>query len=106
MKKSRAAVLVIAGCSVTADVVDQVLELVDRVRLADDAVHADRRHRIQIGASVVVGIGAVEGVECMLVANDPTVIERFRREAIAAWNRGSPIVKRGIALTPVMLPVR
>ncbi len=26
-----------------------------------------------IGASVVVGIGAVEGVECMLVAHDPTV---------------------------------
>src|SRR3954469_762387 len=27
----------------------------------------------QLGASVVTGIGAVEGVECMLVANDPTV---------------------------------
>jgi acetyl-CoA carboxylase carboxyltransferase component len=27
----------------------------------------------QVGASVVVGIGAVSGVECMLVANDPTV---------------------------------
>ena len=27
----------------------------------------------QVGASVVTGIGAVEGVECMLVANDPTV---------------------------------
>src|SRR3954452_5366633 len=27
----------------------------------------------QIGASVVTGIGAVEGVECMLVAHDPTV---------------------------------
>jgi len=26
---------------------------------------------------------------------------RARREAIVAWNRGSPIVKRGIALTPV-----
>ena len=26
-----------------------------------------------VGASVVTGIGAVEGVECMLVANDPTV---------------------------------
>jgi acetyl-CoA carboxylase carboxyltransferase component len=26
-----------------------------------------------VGASVVAGIGAVEGVECMLVANDPTV---------------------------------
>src|ERR1700712_3333485 len=26
-----------------------------------------------VGASVVVGIGVVEGVECMLVANDPTV---------------------------------
>ncbi len=27
----------------------------------------------QVGASVVIGIGVVEGVECMLVANDPTV---------------------------------
>jgi len=27
----------------------------------------------QVGASVVVGIGAVSGVECVLVANDPTV---------------------------------
>jgi acetyl-CoA carboxylase carboxyltransferase component len=27
----------------------------------------------QVGASVVVGIGAVEGVECLIVANDPTV---------------------------------
>src|ERR1700738_1594961 len=26
-----------------------------------------------VGASLVVGIGAVEGVECLLVANDPTV---------------------------------
>jgi acetyl-CoA carboxylase carboxyltransferase component len=26
-----------------------------------------------LGASVVTGIGVVEGVECMLVANDPTV---------------------------------
>jgi acetyl-CoA carboxylase carboxyltransferase component len=27
----------------------------------------------QVGASVVTGIGVVEGVECMMVANDPTV---------------------------------
>ena len=27
----------------------------------------------QIGASTVVGIGAVSGVECLIVANDPTV---------------------------------
>ena len=26
-----------------------------------------------VGASVVTGIGVVEGVECMLIANDPTV---------------------------------
>ncbi len=26
-----------------------------------------------VGASVVAGIGVVEGVECMIVANDPTV---------------------------------
>jgi acetyl-CoA carboxylase carboxyltransferase component len=27
----------------------------------------------QVGASVVVGIGVVEGVECVIIANDPTV---------------------------------
>ena len=27
----------------------------------------------QVGASLVTGIGVVEGVECVLVANDPTV---------------------------------
>lgn len=27
----------------------------------------------QVGASLVTGIGAVEGVECMIIANDPTV---------------------------------
>ncbi|MCX5045161.1 acyl-CoA carboxylase subunit beta [Aldersonia sp. NBC_00410] len=27
----------------------------------------------QVGASVVIGIGTVEGVECMIIANDPTV---------------------------------
>ncbi|MDV6014068.1 acyl-CoA carboxylase subunit beta [Haloechinothrix sp. LS1_15] len=27
----------------------------------------------QVGASVVTGIGVVEGVECMIIANDPTV---------------------------------
>src|SRR4029078_5715409 len=27
----------------------------------------------QVGASVVAGIGAVEGVECLIVSNDPTV---------------------------------
>jgi acetyl-CoA carboxylase carboxyltransferase component len=27
----------------------------------------------QVGASVVIGIGVVEGIECMLVAHDPTV---------------------------------
>ncbi|NMO02152.1 acyl-CoA carboxylase subunit beta [Gordonia sp. TBRC 11910] len=27
----------------------------------------------QVGASVIIGIGVVEGVECMIVANDPTV---------------------------------
>src|SRR3954470_20459892 len=28
---------------------------------------------VTVGASVVVGIGAIEGVECLVVANDPTV---------------------------------
>ncbi len=29
--------------------------------------------QFQVGASVVVGIGVIEGVECLVVANDPTV---------------------------------
>jgi len=50
-----------------------------------------------VGASVVTGIGVVEGVECVVIANDPTVdggavnpytVEKIRRAArIAAVNR-------------------
>jgi acyl-CoA carboxylase subunit beta len=50
-----------------------------------------------VGASVVVGIGVVEGVECLIVANDPTVRggasnpwslkKSFRAGEIAAANR-------------------
>src|SRR5215217_1972465 len=50
-----------------------------------------------IGASVVTGIGVVEGVECVVIANDPTVdggavnpytVEKIRRAArIASVNR-------------------
>ena len=50
-----------------------------------------------VGASVVTGIGVVEGVECMIIANDPTVdggavnpytVEKIRRAArIASVNR-------------------
>jgi acetyl-CoA carboxylase carboxyltransferase component len=51
----------------------------------------------QVGASLVIGIGVVEGVECMLVANDPTVKggtsnpwtirKLFRANQIALENR-------------------
>jgi acetyl-CoA carboxylase carboxyltransferase component len=51
----------------------------------------------QVGASIVTGIGVVEGVECMLVANDPTVRggtsnpwtvgKSFRANDIARQNR-------------------
>jgi acetyl-CoA carboxylase carboxyltransferase component len=51
----------------------------------------------QVGASVVIGIGAVEGVECMIIANDPTVKggtsnpwtvrKGFRANQIALENR-------------------
>ena len=50
-----------------------------------------------VGASVVTGIGVVEGVECVVIANDPTVdggavnpytVEKIRRAArIASVNR-------------------
>ena len=50
-----------------------------------------------VGASVVVGIGVIEGVECLVVANDPTVRggasnpwtlrKSFRAAEIAAANR-------------------
>jgi acyl-CoA carboxylase subunit beta len=50
-----------------------------------------------VGASVVTGIGVIEGVECVVIANDPTVdggavnlftVEKIRRAArIAAVNR-------------------
>jgi acetyl-CoA carboxylase carboxyltransferase component len=51
----------------------------------------------QVGASMVIGIGAVSGVECMIVANDPTVKggtsnpwtfrKVLRAKAIALQNR-------------------
>jgi acetyl-CoA carboxylase carboxyltransferase component len=51
----------------------------------------------QVGASVVIGIGAVEGVECMIIASDPTVKggtsnlwsvrKGFRANQIALENR-------------------
>jgi acetyl-CoA carboxylase carboxyltransferase component len=54
-----------------------------------------------VGASLVTGIGVVEGVECMIVANDPTVKggasnpwtlkKSFRAAQIAAENRLSTI---------------
>ena len=50
-----------------------------------------------VGASVVTGIGVIEGIECVVIANDPTVdggavnpytVEKIRRAArIAAVNR-------------------
>ncbi|AEV84051.1 acetyl-CoA carboxylase [Actinoplanes sp. SE50] len=52
---------------------------------------------VTVGGSVVTGIGVVEGVECMIVANDPTVRggssnpvtvkKSFRAAQIAAENR-------------------
>src|SRR3546814_2845504 len=51
---------------------------------------------LAVGASIVTGIGVVEGVECMIVANDPTVKggalhpwsvkKNFRAADIAAQN--------------------
>src|SRR3546814_16007779 len=51
---------------------------------------------VAVGASIVTGIGVVEGVECMIVANDPTVKggalnpwsvkKNFRAADIAAQN--------------------
>lgn len=51
----------------------------------------------QVGASMIIGIGVVEGVECMIVANDPTVRggtsnpwtlrKGFRANEIAMENR-------------------
>ncbi|AEV88983.1 acetyl-CoA carboxylase subunit beta [Actinoplanes sp. SE50] len=54
-----------------------------------------------VGASVVTGIGAVEGVECVVVANDPTVdggavnpytAEKIRRAARIASENRLPLV--------------
>ena len=53
--------------------------------------------QFQVGASVIIGIGVVEGVECMIAANDPTVKggtsnpwtlrKSLRANAIARENR-------------------
>ncbi len=54
-----------------------------------------------VGASVVTGIGVVEGTECVVIANDPTVdggavnpytVEKIRRAARIASNNRLPLV--------------
>ncbi len=54
-----------------------------------------------VGGSVVTGIGVVEGVECMIVANDPTVkggstnpssLRKSRRAAQIATENGLPTI--------------
>ena len=54
-----------------------------------------------VGASVVVGIGAVSGVECLLVANDPTVkggtsnpwtLRKILRANQIAWENRLPVI--------------
>ncbi len=55
-----------------------------------------------VGASIVTGIGVVEGVECMIVANDPTVkggstnpstLRKGRRAAQVAAENGLPTIQ-------------
>ncbi|GIF07737.1 carboxyl transferase domain-containing protein [Actinoplanes siamensis] len=59
------------------------------------------RSEFPVGASVVTGIGAVEGVECVVIANDPTVnggavnpytAEKIRRAARIASENRLPLV--------------
>ncbi len=54
-----------------------------------------------VGASVVTGIGVVEGVECMIIANDPTVrggasnpwtVKKNFRAFDIAWENRLPII--------------
>ncbi|MGI5120860.1 acyl-CoA carboxylase subunit beta [Marinactinospora thermotolerans] len=54
-----------------------------------------------VGGSVVTGIGVVEGVECMIVANDPTVrggasnpwtLRKTFRAADIAWENRLPLI--------------
>lgn len=54
-----------------------------------------------VGASVVVGIGAVSGVECLLVVNDPTVkggtsnpwtLRKILRANQIAWENRLPVI--------------
>ncbi|MET1061757.1 MAG: carboxyl transferase domain-containing protein [Aeromicrobium sp.] len=55
----------------------------------------------EVGASVVTGIGVVEGVECVIVAHDPTVkggstnpstLKKIRRSAQIAAENGLPTI--------------
>lgn len=55
----------------------------------------------QVGASVVMGIGAVSGVECLIVGNDPTVrggssnpwtLKKIFRAAEIAWENRLPLI--------------
>lgn len=62
---------------------------------------AARGSEFPVGASVVTGIGAVEGVECVVIANDPTVAggavnpytaDKIRRAARIASENRLPLV--------------
>lgn len=58
--------------------------------------------RFTVGASVITGIGVIEGVECMIVANDPTVkggtsnpltLKKSQRAAQVARENGLPTIQ-------------
>ena len=72
--------------------------LLDRARRSSSCRRSPAGARdFTVGASVVTGIGVVEGVECMIIANDPTVRggasnpwtlkKTFRAAQIARENR-------------------
>jgi acetyl-CoA carboxylase carboxyltransferase component len=57
-----------------------------------------------VGASIVAGIGAVSGVECLVVANDPTVkggtsnpwtLRKILRANQIAMEKRLPVISRG-----------
>jgi xanthine dehydrogenase large subunit len=84
-------------------VIERILDDIART-LSLDPLDVRRRNYYGIGTRDTTPYGQrVEDniLEKMTGQLETTSAYRARRAAVAAWNAGSPVVKRGIALTPV-----
>ena len=81
-------------------------------QVIDEIARSLRRDPLDVRKANLYGVGERNVTPFGMVVEDniaPAIIERLertsryreRREALADWNRANPVIKRGIALTPV-----